>query len=287
MSFRTVVMPVAGLGTRFLPATKVQPKELMTLVDRPLIQFAVEEAVAAGAERIVLVSSPGKESVSRHFRPHPELERRLADRGKADLLALVEATNEMASVSEVEQPEPLGVGHAILLARDAVGASAGEAFGVMFPDDFIIADDPVMEQLRRVQEQYGGIVIAVERVPRDQVDRYGVISGERVAGNVYRVDDMVEKPKPEEAPSNLAVVGRYVLPVEIFDRLALTTPGVGGEIQITDAMKAALGDLPCHIVEFEGLRFDCGSKLGFVKATIEHARRRADIGPELEEYLAR
>lgn len=256
----------------------------MPLVDRPLIQYAVEEAVAAGSERIVLVSAPGKESILRHFRRDAELESFLERAGRTRSLAMVRHAGTLATVDAVMQPEPLGVGHAILQASPLVGEGP---FGVMFPDDFIVAQVPVLEQLRRVHEQYGGIVIAVERVPHDEIERYGVIDGEQVDGNVVRVSDLVEKPARDRAPSDLAIVGRYILPGEIFRILADTPAGVGGEIQITDAIRAALTGLPCHAVVFEGQRFDCGSKLGFLQATIEVARRHEDLGAEFSRYLER
>lgn len=282
MSFHKTVIPVAGLGTRFLPATKVQPKEMITLVDRPLIQYAVEEAVAAAVDDIVFVSAPDKESIVEHFRPDPELEERLEAQGKEDLRRRVREAGGLASVRAVMQLEPRGVGHAILQARGAVGE---EPFGVMFPDDFIVSDTPVMEQLRRAHDRFGGIILAVEEVPRDQVHRYGVIRGDRVDEGLYRVREMVEKPPAEEAPSNLAIVGRYVLPGEIFAILEATEPGVGGEIQLTDAMHAALREHPCHAVVFEGDRFDCGNKLGFAEATVAVALRHEELGAEFRRYL--
>ncbi len=280
---RKTVMPVAGLGTRFLPATKAQPKEMLTVVDRPLIQYAVEEAVAAGSDEVILVSAPTKTSILEHFSPDTGLEETLAAAGKEELRDIVRAVGEMANVHAVMQGEPLGVGHAILQAREAVG---DEVFGVVFPDDLILGDVPVLEQLRRVHAEHGGMVIAVEQVPEDQVDRYGVIDGEAIADRVHRVDRLVEKPPLDEAPSALAIVGRYVFAPEIFDWIDRTPAGVGGEIQITDAMQAALGSMPCHAVIFEGERYDCGSRLGFVEATIAVARRDPSLAARLAEFLA-
>lgn len=282
MSFRTVVIPVAGLGTRFLPVTKAVAKELVPLVDRPLVQYAVEEAVAAGAERAVFVASPGKEGILDLFRPDAELERTLAGRGKDDLLAVVRDLTSLVRVESVIQAEPLGVGHAILQAREAVG---DEPFGVLFPDDFIQAEVPVLEQLRRVYEERGGIVVAVERVPLDQVHRYGVIRGDEIADGVYRVDDLVEKPEAAAAPSDMAIVGRYVFPGEIFALLERTRPGVGGEVQITDAMREALGSLPCHAVLFDGRRYDCGSRVGYLRATLAVAARDPELAEVLRAFL--
>lgn len=278
MSFRIVVVPVAGLGTRFLPVTKVVAKELVPLVNRPLVQYAIEEAVAAGAERVVFVASPRKEGIVELFRPDSELERTLEKRGKTRLLEAMRELTSLARVESVIQAEPLGVGHAILQARALVGDAA---FAVSFPDDYIQAPVPVLEQLRRVHQEHGGMVVAVERVPRDQSHRYGMIRGEEVAEGVYRVDDLVEKPSAEEAPSDLAIVGRYVFPGEIFSILERTRPGVGGEIQITDAMREALQTLPCHAVLFQGRRFDCGSPAGYLQATMAVAA----LDPELSEVL--
>lgn len=280
---RKTVMPVAGLGTRFLPATKAQPKEMLTVVDRPLIQYAVEEAVAAGSDEVILVSAPSKGVILDHFRVDAALEESLAAAGKEALLEIVREVGRIATVHAVMQGEPLGVGHAILQARDAVG---DEVFGVAFPDDLILAEVPVLEQLLRVQEQQGGIVVAVERVPAERVDRYGVIDGEHVGGGVYRVNRLVEKPPIGQAPSNLAIVGRYVFAPAIFASIERTPAGAGGEIQITDAMQVALETMPCHAVVFEGTRYDCGSRLGFVQATIAVARRDPDLAAPLAEFLA-
>lgn len=282
MSFRTVVIPVAGLGTRFLPVTKAVAKELVPLVDRPLVQYAVEEAVAAGAERIVFVSSPGKEGILDLFRPDAGLERTLERRGKDGLLEMVRQLTSLAEIESVTQEEPLGVGHAILQAREAVGA---EPFGVMFPDDYIQAEVPVLEQLRRVHEERGGMVVAVEQVPREQLHRYGVIRGREVGEGVYRVEDLVEKPDPAAAPSDLAIVGRYVFPGEIFAVLARTGAGVGAEIQITDAMRDALQEMPLHAVRFTGRHFDCGNRVGYLRATLAVAASDPELARVLREFL--
>jgi len=280
---RKTVMPVAGLGTRFLPATKAQPKEMLTVVDRPLIQYAVEEAVAAGSDEVSLFSAPSKGAILEHFSVDTELEAKLEVAGKDALLEIVRSVGRIARVHAVMQDEPLGVGHAILQAKEAVG---NDVFGVAFPDDLLLAAVPVFEQLRRVQAQHGGIVVAVEQVPADQVDRYGVIDGERVADGVYRVNRLVEKPPVDQAPSTLAIVGRYVFAPAIFESIERTGAGVGGEIQITDAMQVALATMPCHAVVFEGTRYDCGSRLGFVQATIAVAWQDADLAEPLAEFLA-
>jgi len=283
MSFRITVLPVAGMGTRFLPATKVLAKELIPVVDRPLIQYAVQEAVAAGSRHMVLVTSPTKGPIEEHFAPDDELARHLEHHGKGDLAARVREAGQLAVVESVMQDEPRGVGHAILQARPIVG---DEAFAVMFPDDLILAEVPVMEQLRRVHEARGGVVLAVERVPRDQLGRYGVVGGEQVEPGVVAVSEMVEKPTPDEAPSDLGIIGRYVLPGSIFDCIDRTTPGAGGEIQITDAIRIAMSDgVPCHAVVIEG--FDCGSRLGYLKATVALGLRDPELGDAFAEWLAR
>ena len=284
MSLRTTVMPVAGLGTRFLPATKAIPKELIPVVDRPLIEYAVRESAAAGMRRVVLVSAPGKESILEHFRRDHELENLLAGRGQNGLAATVKEVGELAFVEAVMQGEPLGVGHAILQARDHVG---DEDFAVAFPDDLLVGEVPALRQLRQAHERHGGIILAVDRVPAERVDRYGIVAVEAAEGNVMRVTGMVEKPSPDEAPSDLAIIGRYVLPGAIFDYLERTRPGKGGEIQITDAMLAALGSVPCHAVLVDGTRYDCGSQLGFLQATVALGRRHRDVGDKFASWLRR
>ena len=282
MALNKTVIPVAGLGTRFLPATKAQAKEMITLVDRPLIQYSVEEAAAAGFDEFVLVSAPDKESLERHFAAAPKLEARLEQDGKLDLLATVRGVAALGRFRTVLQHEPLGVGHALLMAREAVG---DEPFGVMFPDDLILSRVSTMLQLRRVHERLGGIVIAVQRVPGDQVHQYGVIDGVEVDPGVFRVRDMVEKPPAAEAPSDLAIVGRYVLPASLFAILDGTAPGVGGEIQLTDAMRVAMRDEPCHAVLFDGTRYDCGNKLGFLQATVAVAATHPELGEPFRRFL--
>jgi UTP--glucose-1-phosphate uridylyltransferase len=282
MQLRKVLIPAAGRGTRFLPATKATPKEMIPIIDRPLLQYAVEEAVAAGIDHLVLVTAEGKESMQRHFEPVGDLEDALESSGKDDYLAEVRRLNKLVSVSSVIQEEQKGVGHAVLVARELVG---DEPFAVMFPDDLIIADPAVLQQLRTVFDEHGGMVLAVQKVPRETISRYGVIAGEQVDERLYRVSDMVEKPAPGTEPSDLAVVGRYILVPEVFEILATTTPGAGGEIQLTDALLAGLTDIPCHAVVFEGDRYDCGNKLGFLEATLAVALRDPELGPRLREWL--
>src|SRR5262245_16990676 len=275
------VFPVAGLGTRFLPATKAQPKEMLPLVDTPAIQYGVEEAVASGLTDVVLVTGRGKRSIEDHFDSALELERFLEERGKGEELAQVRAISGLATVSSVRQREPLGLGHAILCARPLVG---DEAFGVFLPDDIIVSRVPCMRQLLDVHARHGGPVLAVMRVPRDEIGRYGVIAGTPVGGNVFEVHDLVEKPAPAEAPSDLAIIGRYVLTPDLFPILAETPPDARGEIQVTNGLRALRGRRKIFAVEFEGTRHDTGEKLGYLKATVEFALSRPDLGPAFRAY---
>ena len=283
MTVRKGVFPAAGLGTRFLPATKAQPKEMLPLVDKPTIQYVVEEAVASGLEEIIIVTGRGKHAIEDHFDAAFELEYYLNDRGKVDELAQIKTISEMASVSYVRQKEPLGLGHAILCARALVGQ---EPFGVFLGDDIIGgASTPCMRQLLEVFERYSGPVIAVERVPPDRIEQYGVIAARPLGGNVYEITDLVEKPKAQDAPSDLAIIGRYVLTPDIFAILADTAADARGEIQLTDALRTLRRQRPMYAVEFEGKRYDTGDKLGFLKATVEFALARPDLADQFRAYL--
>ena len=280
---RKGVFPAAGLGTRFLPATKAQPKEMLPLVDKPMIQYVVEEAVASGLSEIIIVTGRGKRAIEDHFDAAFELEYYLNDRGKVDELAQIKTISELASVSYVRQKEPLGLGHAILCARPLVG---DEPFGVFLGDDIIgAAPVPCMRQLLDVFERHGGPVLAVERVPRERLGRYGVIRPRHLGGNVYEILDLVEKPRAQEAPSDLAIIGRYVLTPDIFGILAETPAGANGEIQLTDALRTLRARRPMYAVAFEGRRYDTGDKLGFLKATVEFALARPDLADEFRAYL--
>jgi UTP--glucose-1-phosphate uridylyltransferase len=280
---RKGVFPAAGLGTRFLPATKAQPKEMMPLVDKPTIQYVVEEAVASGLSEMIIVTGRGKRAIEDHFDAAFELEYYLNDRGKLDELAQIKTISEMASVCYVRQKEPLGLGHAILCARSLVGE---EPFAVFLGDDIIgSAPVPCMRQLLDVFERYDGPVIAVERVPRERIHQYGVIAAKPLEGNVYEIMDLVEKPKAEEAPSDLAIIGRYVLTPDLFDLLAVTVPDRRGEIQLTDALRRLRDRRSMYAVAFEGKRYDTGDKLGFLKATVEFALARPDLADEFRAYL--
>jgi UTP--glucose-1-phosphate uridylyltransferase len=283
MMVRKGVFPAAGLGTRFLPATKAQPKEMLPIVDKPIIQYVVEEAVASGLSEIVIVTGRNKRAIEDHFDAAFELEYYLNDRGKVEELAQIKTISEMASVSYVRQKEPLGLGHAILVARPLVG---DEPFGVFLADDIIgQAPVPCMRQLLDVFDQRGGPVLAIERVPRHRIQQYGVIAGRNIGGNVWEIDDLVEKPAPQDAPSDLAIIGRYVLTPDIFPILAETPPDKRGEIQLTDALRTLRKRRPMYAVEFVGKRYDTGDKLGFLKATVEFALARPDLADDFRTYL--
>jgi UTP--glucose-1-phosphate uridylyltransferase len=281
---RKAVFPAAGLGTRFLPATKAQPKEMLPLVDKPIIQYVIEEAVASGLTSIILVTGKNKNAIEDHFDISYELERLLEQRGQKQLLAQVRAISNMISVSYVRQGEQLGLGHAVLQARDLVG---DEPFAVMLGDDIIDAERPCMRQMIDVFEQHGGPVIAVQQVPREEISAYGVIDGtpEDESGRVFRIRDMVEKPKAQDAPSDLAIIGRYILTPDIFEEIERTDRGRGGEIQLTDGIRRLMERRAVFGYRFEGVRHDAGNKLGFLKATVEFALKREDLGGPFREYL--
>ena len=282
MSVRKAVFPAAGLGTRFLPATKAQPKEMLPLVDKPTIQYVVEEAVASGLTEIIIVTGRGKRAIEDHFDSAFELEYYLQDRGKLEELAEIKTISELASVAYVRQREPLGLGHAILCARHLVGE---EPFGVFLGDDLIVAQTPCMRQLLEVFARYQGPMVAVERVAGDQISRYGVIRPKPLGGPVYEVLDLVEKPTAREAPSDLAIIGRYILTPDLFPILAETPPDARGEIQLTNALRALRQSRPLYAVELEGKRYDTGDKLGFLKATVEFALARPDLAEPFRAYL--
>ncbi|MCL6596669.1 MAG: UTP--glucose-1-phosphate uridylyltransferase GalU [Firmicutes bacterium] len=281
---RKAVFPAAGLGTRFLPATKAQPKEMLPIVDTPCIQFAIEEALASGLDDMLVVTGRGKRAIEDHFDRAPELERAVARSGKDDLLDLVRQTADLVDLHFVRQKEPLGLGHAVLQARRHVG---DEPFAVILGDDLIWSERPAIGQLLAVYERYGTPVVAVERVARERTGAYGIVAvaPEPLAPGVWEVEGLVEKPDPEQAPSDLAVVGRYVLVPEVFDLLAAQGPGAKGEIQLTDALEALRRRRRLVAVEFEGVRYDTGDKLGYLKANVDFALRRADLGAEFAAFL--
>jgi len=283
---RKAVFPAAGLGTRFLPVTKAQPKEMLPLVDKPIIQYGVEEASASGIDNIILVTGRGKNAIEDHFDVSVELESFLEARGKRDQLAEIRKISSMINVAYVRQGEPLGLGHAVLVARELVG---DEPFAVILADDVIDASPPGIKQLIDVFAQVGGPVLAVERVPRDDISNYGVIDVEPSANlgpGVYQVRDLVEKPRREDAPSDLAIIGRYVLTPDIFPALATTKSDRTGEIQLTNGLRELLKSRPIYACEVKGVRHDTGNKLGFLKAVVYFALKRQDLGDKFSAYLA-
>jgi UTP--glucose-1-phosphate uridylyltransferase len=281
---RKAVIPAAGLGTRFLPATKAQPKEMLPIVDKPAIQYVVEEAVMAGLDDILLVTGRGKRALEDHFDDAVELERQLADSGKQDLLATVRAVSRLAAIHYIRQGQPLGLGHAVGCARHHVG---GEPFAVLLGDDLIGADERLLSTMTELCAESGRSVVAVMEFGPEELDKYGVIAAEPdpERPDVYHVTDMVEKPGRSDAPSNLCVIGRYVLTPDIFDHIEATRPGRGGEIQLTDAMKAQARDEPIRAVKFTGLRYDVGAKLDYLRAQVELAAQREDLGPPFRQFL--
>lgn len=286
-AIRKAVFPAAGLGTRFLPATKAQPKEMLALVDKPIIQYGVEEALASGMDNIIIITGRGKNSIEDHFDVSFELETILEQKGKTDLLEVVREISDMIHVSYIRQKEALGLGHAVLMAKELVGH---EPFAVLLADDVIDADEPALRQMLAVYEQTGASVIAVQQVPRAAISSYGVVQPAgavdgRWGGRVCQVANLVEKPPAEEAPSDLAVVGRYLLTPTIFRLLEQTQRGRGGEIQLTDALRALAAQEPLYALRFEGRRHDTGDKLGFLQATVELALKRDDLGTAFRDYL--
>ena len=276
---RTAVIPAAGFGTRMLPATKTVPKELLPLVDRPIVQYGVEEAVRSGVRRVALVTNPGNTLTASHFAPRPALERALEESGRTEVLAAMRALAEMVEVTTLHQDQPLGLGHAVLCSRPAVGDAP---FAVMLPDDVIDADPPALRRMIDVFTEVEGPVVLVERVPHDVVHRYGIIDAEPLGGGVYRITDLVEKPAPDAAPSDLAIVGRYVLTPDTFAALEATGAGAGGEIQLTDGLRRLLRQRPVYAWELEGTRLDAGTPAGFLKATIHFALKRPDLAAVIE-----
>ncbi|MEJ2109962.1 MAG: UTP--glucose-1-phosphate uridylyltransferase GalU [Acidobacteriota bacterium] len=285
LKIRRAVFPAAGLGTRFLPATKTVPKEMLPLVDKPIIQYAVEETVGSGIENIVIVTGRGKSAIEDHFDTSFELETVLAERGKTKELNLMQAVSGTIPISYIRQKEALGLVHAILTARDLVN---NEPFAALLPDDVIVADPPCTKQMIDIFNQYQTCIVAIMEVPRDQTNRYGIIQGDPLPdgnGQLYEVRDMVEKPSVDKAPSNLAVIGRYILTPSIFEALAKTEKGSGGEIQLTDGLRKLMAKQRVIAYKFDGKRYDAGDKLGFLKATVACALKSPELGPEFSAYL--
>jgi UTP--glucose-1-phosphate uridylyltransferase len=285
MRVRKAVFPAAGWGTRFLPATKAQPKEMLPLVDRPIIQYAVEEAVAAGIEQVIIVTSSQKRAIEDHFDLNFELEHLLEERGEIERLRQIRHISDLAQIAYVRQKEQLGLGHAVLMAKELVGH---EPFAVILSDDVVVGQRPCIGQLIHAYHQTHGSVVAVTEVPREETRRYGVIGGTPVEGHdgrLWKVDRVVEKPEPDEAPSTMAIIGRYVLTPKIFDKLEQTPRGSGGEIQLTDAIEALMQEQSVHGYAFEGTRYDAGTTMGWLKASVELALARPDLGVEFADYL--
>jgi UTP--glucose-1-phosphate uridylyltransferase len=278
---RTCVFPCAGFGTRFFPATKVIPKEMLPLVDKPILQYGIEEARESGLDKLIIVTSQGKDSIIDHFDRSQGLERSLRERNKLDLLAEVEAVSSMVDLIAVRQKDALGLGHAVLTARDAVGR---DPFAVVLPDDVILSDEPCLLQMRRVFEETGRPVVALMEVAPEETSRYGIVAGEMSGNRRFRVTDMVEKPK-SDPPSQYAIIGRYILPPDIFPLLEQTERGAGGEIQLTDALRQLVAGGDFYGYVFEGRRYDAGEKLGYLKATVDYALRHPTLGKEFAAYL--
>ena len=282
MKVRKAVIVAAGLGTRMLPASKVIPKEILPVVDTPAIQVIVEEAVASGIEEIIVVVSPGRTLVLDHFKPAEDLERHLESKGKSDLLDMVRKTNQPAQFTTAHQEQPLGLGHAVLQAREAVG---NEAFAVFLPDDIIDSKRPCIRQLLDVAEKHDAPVVALLRVPHSEVSKYGIVDAKAAGDRLYELHGMVEKPAPEKAPSDFAIIGRYVLSPEIFEYIARSKPGAGGEIQLTDALLELARRRKVYGYEFEGIRYDLGDRVGYITAQIGYGLKRPELAVRLRAYL--
>jgi UTP--glucose-1-phosphate uridylyltransferase len=276
------VFPAAGMGTRFLPATKASPKEMLPLVDKPLIQYVIEEAVASGIEEVVLVTGRNKRAIEDHFDVAFELEEDLKAKGKHELLSEMQRIANLVTFCYIRQKKALGLGHAVLTAKRVVG---DDPFAVLLGDDIIDSVVPVLKQMMAVYERYPSTILAIQKVPPSHTQYYGIIDAKKIEDGIYLVKDLVEKPSPDEAPSNLAIIGRYILTPEIFGALERTKPGKGGEIQLTDGLRLLMEEQPIYAFEFKGIRHDAGDKLGFLKATVEFGLKNAEFGTEFRTYL--
>ncbi|MCM8711275.1 UTP--glucose-1-phosphate uridylyltransferase GalU [Clostridium sp. SYSU_GA19001] len=282
MKVKKAIIPAAGLGTRFLPATKAQPKEMLPIVDKPTIQYIIEEAVASGIEEILIITGRNKRAIEDHFDKSVELEQELEAHNKQELLSLVREISNMVNIHYIRQKEPKGLGHAISCAKTFVG---NEPFAVMLGDDVVDSKVPCLKQLIDCYTEYKTTILGVQEVPLEDVSKYGIVKGMHIEDRVFKVKDLVEKPKVEEAPSNIAILGRYIITPQIFDILENTAPGKGGEIQLTDALRTLIQNEAMYAYNFEGRRYDVGDKLGFLEATVEFALKREDLQRPFMEYL--
>jgi UTP--glucose-1-phosphate uridylyltransferase len=282
MKVKKAIIPAAGLGTRFLPATKAQPKEMLPIVDKPTIQYIIEEAVASGIEEILIITGRNKRAIEDHFDKSVELEKELENSGKEELLTMARDISNMANIYYIRQKEPKGLGHAINCAKTFVGK---EPFAVMLGDDVVDSEVPCLKQLIDCYNEFKTTILGVQTVPMEDVCKYGIVKGMHIEDRVYKVKDLVEKPKVEEAPSNIAILGRYIITPQIFDILSNTEPGKGGEIQLTDALKTLINQEAMYAYNFEGRRYDVGDKLGFLQASVEYALKRDDLKNSFMEYL--
>ncbi|MTI65577.1 MAG: UTP--glucose-1-phosphate uridylyltransferase GalU [Firmicutes bacterium] len=282
MKVKKAIIPAAGLGTRFLPATKAQPKEMLPIVDKPTIQYIIEEAIASGIEDILIITGRNKRAIEDHFDKSVELEMALENKGKDELLKLVQDISDMVNIHYIRQKEPKGLGHAIHCAKTFI---KDEPFAVLLGDDIVDAKKPCLKQLIDVYDEYKTSVLGVQEVSKKDVDKYGIVDGNHIENGVYKVDNLVEKPDVDKAPTNVAILGRYIITPEIFDILEHTKPGRGGEIQLTDALKELAGKKKMYAYTFEGRRYDVGNKLGFLQATMEFALKRDDLKDDFKNYL--
>lgn len=284
MKVRKAIIPAAGLGTRFLPATKAQPKEMLPIVDKPTIQYIVEEAIESGIEDIIIVTGRNKRAIEDHFDKSYELEEELRKKGKQDLLSQVQDISNLVDIHYIRQKEPKGLGHAIHCAKSFIG---NEAFAVLLGDDIVNSEVPCLKQMISIYNEYKTTVLGVQHVPQEDIPKYGIVSCKQVDDRVYKVKDLVEKPDIENAPSNIAILGRYIISPHIFEFLESATPGKGGEIQLTDALKSLISNEAIYAYDFEGKRYDVGNRLGFLEATVEYALTRDDIKDDFKTYLTK
>jgi UTP--glucose-1-phosphate uridylyltransferase len=282
MKVRKAIIPAAGLGTRFLPATKAQPKEMLPIVDKPILQYIIEEAVASGIEEILIITGRNKQSIENHFDKSVELELELEAKGKHDLLKEVRKISDMVNIHFIRQKEPKGLGHAIHCAKSFIG---DEPFAVMLGDDIVENDKPCLQQMMEMYDQYKTTILGVQEIPKEEAHKYGIIEGKYIEDRIYKVKDLIEKPSVKEAPSNIAILGRYIINPAIFEILEHTQPGKGGEIQLTDALKELAQREAMYAYNFEGRRYDVGDKQGFLEATVEFALKRDDLREEFLNYL--